>query len=80
MGFREPWMDLALCGRLAQQLSWVKDPDEVTRRELADMRATCDTCTVKASCRDFAEREDITSGFWAGEFRDPPAESVDGAA
>ena len=79
MAFRERWMDLGLCGVFAE-LPWIERPEAATRAEVADMIATCRICAVRRVCRDFADREGITSGFWAGEFRDSDCGSVDGAA
>jgi len=79
MAFREPWMDLGLCG-MFPELPWIKEPEVATKQEVADMLTTCRVCGVLGICRGFAEREGISSGFWAGEFRDLHSDSVDGAA
>jgi hypothetical protein len=77
----ETWMTQADC-RHHLQLGWVKDPDQVGLGEMATMEVVCARCPVFRECAGFVVREHITSGFWAGEHRDPDAaeDSYGGAA
>jgi hypothetical protein len=75
----ETWMELALCQH-HRRLGWVKDRDRTGIGETSTMAVICARCPVYFECAEFAGRAEITSGFWAGEHREPPAESFGGAA
>ena len=73
------WRDAALCQRYPD-LPWVWDPDRVTTVDTACMGVVCAACPVVFECGDYADCEDVTSGFWAGRDRTPRAVPVDGVA
>jgi hypothetical protein len=75
----EPWMRRADC-RSHPQLPWIRDPEDVRLAEEARMAVVCLRCSMFTACRRYAEREGVTSGYWAGEFRDPPLGAIGGAA
>lgn len=72
-------MELAVCVAFPE-LPWLADPGKVTAAEGAGMRGACRSCGVCDRCAAYTDRARITSGFWAGQFRDPPTEQMDGAA
>jgi hypothetical protein len=80
LGPEEAWMAHAAC-RAHPELGWTKDSHDVGLGETATMSVICGGCPVPGDCAGFVTREDITSGFWAGEHRDlDHAADVGGAA
>jgi hypothetical protein len=76
----ETWMIQGSC-RDHPQLGWIKDPGDVGLGEMATMEVVCARCPVLGECAAFVSREDISSGFWAGEHRETDAaENFGGAA
>ena len=73
----ESWMRFAVC-RAFPDLPWLSDKEHVSYRDEIGMRAACRSCGVFEPCHSFVQREQISAGFWAGEFRDPTP--LDGAA
>ena len=73
----ELWMRFAVC-RAFPDLPWLSDKEYVSYGDEIGMRAACRSCGVFETCHSFVQREQISAGFWAGEFRDP--EPMDGAA
>jgi hypothetical protein len=65
-----PWSRAALCRRFSR-LPWRADPPAVSPWQVESMRTVCEACPVSRECSETAERN-ITSGFWAGRFRDRP--------
>jgi hypothetical protein len=77
---KEDWMARGSC-RAHPELGWIKDSADVGLGETATMCVICASCPVHRECTRFATRENITSGFWAGEHRDlDPAAGYGGAA
>ena len=69
------WMRHAACLR-SPGLPWTLDTAEVEMLPavLVDlMRETCKACPVREACAAYADREDVTGGWWAGADRDPEA-------
>lgn len=66
-GIDDAWMDEACCKGLTRLFFPVpaERPQARARREAA-ARATCLTCPVIVTCRDFA-RSSHSYGFWGGE-------------
>jgi hypothetical protein len=79
MAFVERWMDLAVCIAFPE-LPWTGERDQVSNAALVGMRGACRSCGVYECCAEFVSREAICGGFWAGEFREPNAPRLDGAA
>ena len=75
----ELWMRRADC-RHRPDLPWVRDPAKVGLGEEASMGVVCSRCPVEQDCAAYVERAGVSSGFWAGDSRDPPAEAVGGVA
>lgn len=67
----ESWMRLAVC-RAFPELPWLSDRDQVTEVDRIGMVGACRACGVVEACAAFVIAEQITGGFWAGEFRDLP--------
>jgi len=76
---RTTWRDAALC-QTYPDLPWILDPDRVTPVEVGWMEVVCAACPVSFECGDYADATGVTSGFWAGRDRTPPALPVDGVA
>jgi len=76
----ESWMTEAACVR-RRDLPWIDAPETVGLGEEATMGVTCERCPVLGACLSFVRRERITSGFWAGDHRDPDTgDAIGGAA
>ena len=73
------WREDALCQRFPD-LPWIQDPPRATSVEIVCMEVVCAACPVVFECGDYADCEGVTSGFWAGRDRTPPAMSMDGVA
>lgn len=71
----ESWMRLAVC-QAFPELPWLSDRDQVTAVDRNGMAAACRACGVVEACTAFVIAEQITGGFWAGEFRDQPDQSI----
>ena len=67
----EGWMRLAVCQDFPE-LPWLSDAGRVTPAERLGMVRVCRACGVRERCAAFVAREEISGGFWAGEFRDGP--------
>lgn len=63
------WMTDALCADEALYLPWTIDHWLLDRAELVAMRHVCARCPVKNACGDYADRNRIDGGTWAGEPR-----------
>ena len=79
MSYPEPWMEHARCQR-RPDLPWILDREHVGLGEEASMASICARCSVRPACADYVAAEDVCSGFWAGDFRDPPPDAIGGAA
>lgn len=75
----QPWMDLAACPDRSD-LPWTLDRDQVRPSQTIEMKLVCRGCLAFYECRDYVDCEAVTGGFWAGEHRELPPESMDGAA
>lgn len=66
----DAWMNAAACKGLTHLFfpTPAERPQARERRE-ATAREVCASCTVRATCRDFA-REQHEYGFWGGESED----------
>lgn len=68
----EPWMERGACRDWHPGQSVRPDPDPhrdpwfPTTTNIDEAQKICATCPVKAACDDFAERNGITAGIWAG--------------
>jgi len=69
LGPEEAWMADGSC-RAHPELGWIEEAHDVGLGETATMSVICAACPVRGECAAFASRENITSGFWAGEHRD----------
>ena len=67
----EACMRLAVC-RAFSELPWLSDHDQVDDVDRLRMVAACRSCGALERCADFVQHEEMTGGFWAGEFRDVP--------
>ena len=64
------WRARALCA-LFPDLPWIAEPDERDVASVRAMEAVCDACPVHRDCGAFADRYEVTAGFWAGKDRTP---------
>ena len=64
------WMDRAAC-KSRPDLGWLAEPEDVGFGEEATMAVVCQRCPVLGRCGDYAERTEVTGGFWAGHHRTP---------
>jgi hypothetical protein len=64
------WMDQAACNGHTD-LGWMKGPEDTSLAEERAMAGHCARCPVRADCLIFAERLEVTAGFWAGHFWTP---------
>jgi hypothetical protein len=73
----EFWMRFAVCQDFPE-LPWLSDRDQVTDTKRLRMVGVCRACGVVERCMAFVTAEQISGGFWAGEFRDrlPDAANV----
>jgi hypothetical protein len=66
--YEKDWQDLALCAvKSNDDLSFISKPDEVTEKRWAKI---CSRCEVIEQCYKWANRNDITGSFIAGEWRE----------
>ena len=64
------WRSAALC-RHFPDLSWIVEPTDRTPSAEAAMAVVCLSCPVQVQCEMYADRWNVTSGFWAGKDRTP---------
>lgn len=70
------WMAKALCQHFPT-LPWIAEPQDRSARADAAMAVVCVACPVLAKCQQYADRPDVTSGFWAGADRTPTSAESD---
>lgn len=81
MDEQEAWMAYSGCAA-EPDLPWILPPKDVRSTDASLMRLVCRECPVRDRCIAFVERKSITSGFWAGAFRDSDPDDwfLDGVA
>lgn len=60
-----PWMDFAACGNAIDPEIFFQDHERDLVR-LAQAKAVCATCPVRAECLQYALDEEIWHGMWGG--------------
>jgi len=64
------WMASGSCQHWGD-LPWIADPQRITGWDWLTMAGVCRDCPVRSECAEYATREKVTAGFWAGTHRDP---------
>jgi hypothetical protein len=65
-----PWQRYTLCS-ITPELPWTRDEADLTTDDADRIRAVCAQCPVRLACRAYADANNMTGGWWAGEDRDP---------